>query len=152
MMVRKVLSTASMQYLTHITISSHIIKWARRIESANLESIGIEQTLSSEKGIDILNTECAALPPSKSDTATAEVATAIALRPLNCNTAWTAAMVHVFPVPPGAPRKSSRDLDHSWLNEWWTGANGSFAVTPGRISFTRLSKNFLCPELNSLQD
>ena len=35
----------------------------------------MEQTLSSEQGIGILNTECAVRPLSKSDAATAKVAT-----------------------------------------------------------------------------
>ncbi len=65
MIARNVLSTASMQYRTHITISSHMIKWAWRIVSANFESIEIEQTLSSVQGIGILKTECAVLPLPK---------------------------------------------------------------------------------------
>ncbi len=42
MIARNVLSTASMQYRTYITILSHMIKWAWRIVSANFETIAIE--------------------------------------------------------------------------------------------------------------
>ncbi len=81
--------------------------------------------------------------PSKSEAATAEVATEINFRPLNRNIARIAPMVNIFSVPPGASRKYARDRKQSCLNGRWNDAVWSSAVTPGRISFKRVSKTFI---------
>ncbi len=71
----------------------------------NLEYIAIEQMLSSVQWICIFNSECAVLPPPRSDAETAELATEITLRPLNRYFAWVAPLVNDLPVPHGASRK-----------------------------------------------
>ena len=50
-------STASMQYLMHITISSQIIRSVSRIEAAKPESSDMLHTLSESQGIGILKTK-----------------------------------------------------------------------------------------------
>ena len=83
MIARRVRSTASIQFLMDITISSQMIKFACQMSDESFESIEILQTLSEKQEIGILNTERAVILLSKSDAATVDVVTAIIFYPRN---------------------------------------------------------------------
>ena len=107
---RRVRSTASIQYLWHITISSHMIKSTYFIPSPNVELGEKLHVLSDRIGMGVLNTECAVLPPSSKTAASGDVATGKSFLARMVSTFCIALVRKALPIPLRAYSKKTREL------------------------------------------
>ena len=152
---RRVRSTASIQYLSHITISYRKSKSMFFISSSNVELGELLHVLSDRIGVGILKVECTVLSPSRKTAATADVETGKTFLARMVSTLCIALVRKVFPVSSGSSSKKTRELGAAELPA--IGESGGvgrprklWTDTPGRMEPTIRLNAFVWPSLKSL--